>query len=476
MRQSRRSFLKQAGLLGASLTISSKMASAMSGIRNKDRLKSDSYPLHEQRSGSDQLISNFDFQFFEALTKDVLESSRIYPGQFISETFGRNDTGGTLIRPGGRDTYPSFWIRDYAMALECGIVSVEEQKHMLQLTAATQCGQTWITKGGSMIPLGSVADHIRIDNSLPIYFPGTYSYEDQGIPRWGTLPPISDQFFFIHMAHQFMKASSDVAFLLEKINGFSLLNRLEMAFNLPATRNDSPVVYTTEKLRAVDFGFRDTIIITGDLCYPSILKYRAANELAELLEKTGYKSKGEEYRTLAQTLKKAIARIFFRDGMLLASTGYSSQPDVWATALAVYLGVLDGEEADAACRKLTNAYKEGILAHKGNIRHVLTADDYSEDTAWEKTTVKKNTYQNGAYWGTPTGWVAFAIARVDIDAARKLVAEFVEDLRENDYRKGDEYGAPWECIFPPDYKQNPVYLTTVACPYIVFKNFDPGNS
>jgi hypothetical protein len=470
-KHTRRSFLKQAGLLGAGLAISSEGALTISVGRIKGGMIPVPSPLRERKSGNNPLISDSDFQFFERLTKDVLESSRIYPGQFISETFGKNNTGGTLIRPGGRNTYPSFWIRDYTMSLECGFITAEEQKHMLHLTAATQCDQTWITKGGSMIPRGSVADHIRIDNSLPIYFPGTYSYEDQGIPRWGVLPPISDQFFFIHMAHQFMKASSDADFLFEKINGISLLNRLEMAFNLPATRNDSPVVCTTDKLRAVDFGFRDTIIITGDLCYPSILKYRAANELAELLEKTGYKRKAEEYRSLAQTLKKAVARIFFRDGMLLASTGYSGQPDVWATALAVYLGVLDGEVADSVCHKLTNAYKEGTLSHKGNIRHVLTSDDYSEDTAWEKTTVKKNTYQNGAFWGTPTGWVAFAISRVDVDAARKLVAEFVEDLRENDYRKGEKYGAPWECIFPPDYQQNPVYLTTVACPYIVFKNF-----
>ena len=65
---------------------------------------------------------------------------------------------------------------------------------MLLLTAATQCDQTWITEGGSMIPYGAIADHIRIDDGLPIFFSGTYSYREQGIAKFGTPPPIAINF------------------------------------------------------------------------------------------------------------------------------------------------------------------------------------------------------------------------------------------------------------------------------------------
>jgi hypothetical protein len=82
----------------------------------------------------------------------------------------------------------------------------------------------------------------------------------------------------------------------------------------------------------------------------------------------------------------------------------------------------------------------------------------------------KNTYQNGAYWGMPTGWVCYAVAMADTGAAEKIAAEYIENLRETDFRKGGEYGGPYECIYPPDYKQKPVYLTTVSCPYAVFKS------
>ena len=426
--------------------------------------------LYSQRKDSGTLITKSDFEFLKGLTKDVLESSRIYPGQFISKTYGSNNTGGTLIRPGGRDSYPAFWIRDYAMSLESGLMSVEEQRHMLMLTASTQCNQSWITKNGGLVPFGSIADHIRIDNGLPIYYPGTYDYEEQG--RGGT-PPYSDQFYFIHMAYYYIKHSSDMKILSTKMMGMSLMDRLEIAFKIPPSDLKTHIVKTTENFRGCDFGFRDMIIITGDLCFPSILKYRAANELSELFELIHDQDKADQYKELAQTLRKAIPDVFYKNDMLLASTGYSSQPDVWGSALAVYLGVLDKEKNNAVCRKLTAAYHDGTIAYKGNIRHILTSDDYSDSTAWEKLLgpVRKNVYQNGAYWGTPTGWVVYAIAQVDFDAAKKIVTEFVDDLKENDYRKGTDFGGPYECIYPPDYHANQVYLTTVTCPYAVFKQF-----
>ncbi|HRQ51344.1 MAG TPA: hypothetical protein PLR74_12450 [Agriterribacter sp.] len=74
----------------------------------------------------ESIISKEDLSFLENITKAVTDSSRIYPQQSIPG-FGANQTGGTLIRPGGRTTYPAFWIRDYAMTLETGFVEQEEQ-------------------------------------------------------------------------------------------------------------------------------------------------------------------------------------------------------------------------------------------------------------------------------------------------------------------------------------------------------------
>ena len=416
------------------------------------------------------LLNRQDLQFLEGLTSAVLESSRIYPGQKAVDYFGPNNTGGTLIRPGGGEAYPSFWIRDYAMSLESGLVNLEEQKHMLILTASTQCDQTWITEGGSMVPYGAIADHIRIDDGLPIFYPGTYSYQEQGIARFGKMPPYGDQFFFIHMAWYYVVHAGKEEILSQSINGRTLLDRLQIAFHvLPQAAND--LVYTSDDFRGVDFGFRDVQVITGYLCYPSILKYRAANQLAELLERLGQDEKASSYRKSAANIKHAIAKVFMDErGMLRASTAKSQQGDVWATALAVYLNAIDEVHQEKAAQALMRAYQAGALSYQGNIRHLLTTDDFNEKSAWEISYADKNTYQNGSYWGTPTGWVCAAIAQVNIEAARKLAQEYIDNLRETDYRQGDTYGGPYECFHPETGDlRNSVYLTTVSCPYSVFK-------
>lgn len=357
-------------------------------------------------------MTGSDFDFLETLTKAIIDSSRIHPGQSVINNFGPNNTGGVLIKPGGGGSYPSFWIRDYAMSLETGFITEEEQKHMLLLTASTQADQTWITKNGSMVPFGEIADHIRIDDSLPIYFPGTYSYEDQGTSDWGKTLPHSDQFYFIHMANYYVKTIADPSIVMDEIKGLRLIDRLEIAFNVPPSRLDNHIVFTTEDFRGIDFGFRDVITITGK----------------------------------------------------------SNQADVWATSLAIYLDILDDTTSKRASQYLSDSYKNGTLAYNGNIRHIVTSDDFSDSTAWEISMAKKDTYQNGAYWGTPTGWVCYAIAKTDFKLAQKLAGEFIDDLRKNDFGKGTGFGAPYECFHPSGYKQNPLYMTTVSCPLVAFKS------
>lgn len=415
------------------------------------------------------ILDASDLTFLEQMVKDVMEASRIYPGQKISKDFGPNQTEGILIRPGGRTSYPAFWIRDYAMSIETGFVSEKEQKHMLDLTASTQSDHLIRTQWGTSIPKGSIADHIRIDDGKPIYFPGTYSFENQGEKKWGMQPPFCDQFFFIQMAYFYVKSFSQTTQLTKEIRGVKLIDRLELAYQMPPSNPQSHLVEVNDSNRGVDFGFRDAIYITGKLCYASLLKYQAAKQMAYLYGTMGNKSKALGYQHEANLLKISIIRAFSdARGMLSASTGTSAQADVWATSLAIHLGILSGQLRLKAAQYLRDAYLRGELSQKGNIRHVIKSDDFSASTAWEKSVVPINTYQNGAYWGTPVAWVSQAIAYVDIQTAQKLAKEYVQELRDGDFRKGESFGSPWEC-FNDKLTQNPVYLTSVAVPFIIFK-------
>jgi len=414
-----------------------------------------------------------DMQFLEELTEAVVEASRVPVDGKVGE-IGPNVTGGVVIRPGGRACYPAFWIRDYALSLECGRITPEEQRHALLLTAKHQRDTAWQLPNGSVVPVGAIADHISFGNK-PIFYPGTLEdYEGQGGPKWGRLPCLDDHYFFIHMAAAYIANIDRSAILLELVNGRSLLARLDQAFDVPPSRPGTGLVYADENNRGVSFGFMDTVTHTGDLLFCSLLKYRAALEMVWMHEKLKELDKVRRYRDIVGALRQSIPEAFSMEtGLLRASTGKSAQPDVWGTAFAVYIRALKPEPERAACNALATAYKEGALAWRGNIRHVPTTGDFSDTTAWEAALPAKNRYQNGAYWGTPTGWVCYAIAKVDLELARQLAREYIAELREGDFRKGDEFGAPWECMHSDgDHRQNPVYMTSVTCPVAAFRRIE----
>jgi hypothetical protein len=192
--------------------------------------------------------------------------------------------------------------------------------------------------------------------------------------------------------------------------------------------------------------------------------------LAWIFKEMGRNQKSAEYEAIAVRLKKEIPTTFPDGrGMLVASTGKSRQADVWSTVLAIEFGILEGAQLEKCCRFLADSFRKGWLSYRGNIRHILTPDDFSASTAWEESLARKNSYQNGGWWGTPTGWVCKAIALADRKAAQKLAKEYIDDLREGDFRKGPAYGAPWEC-YNESSPQNAVYMTTVTSPYIAFSN------
>jgi hypothetical protein len=403
-------------------------------------------------------------RFLSRLTEDVARASTVAPGESVAESTA-NTTGGPLVRPGGRGCYPAFWIRDFTMSLDSGMFAAEELRHAIRLTAATQAAQDAVLANGSIVPRGAIVDHVRFDG-VPIYFAGTYDAGKQGGEPWGVLPCFDDHFYFVRMVRRYVDAVPGGGLLDESVRGITVLERVRQAFLVPPASKGTEIVCCGEENRGVNFGFMDTIHQTGLLFFSSVLRCGAADDLAWLCRLSGMHEESDAYGRMARRAREEIPAAFaIPSGLFRASTGASAQPDVWGTALAVSSGVLEGGAGRAASEKLARAYREGTLAWRGNIRHVLTTDDFSPETCWERALRKRNVYQNGGYWGTPVGWVADAIVRVDPDAARDLFCEYVQELREGDFRKGDEYGSPWECMHPEGaHRQNPVSLATVACP------------
>ena len=99
-----------------------------------------------------------------------------------------------------------------------------------------------------------------------------------------------------------------------------------------------------------------------------------------------------------------------------------------------------------------------------------TDRDFSKTTAWERSMCALNTYQNGAYWHTASGWLIEALWKKDRPLALQVFREMLAHLRAQDFRKGPGHGAPWECYGPNGQaRQNAVYMASVALPYAALK-------
>lgn len=428
--------------------------------------------LHALLVLSQPLVEQGNLDFLASMAKDTVEVSRVrlqttainispsYPGRII------------LITP-GKDTYRAFWIRDFSMAADSGFISQDELRYHLRLVSKCQVGPVdRLLKNGLRLPAWSIPDHINYDLT-PVFYPGTYSSsDDQGNGTFGQLPPIDDHFEFVHMANALLKLSKSSAFLNDVIDDIKIIDRLCNAFESPTYEASTQLSETTEKERAVGFGFCDAEVHTGKLLFASLLRYRAAKELAAMFNALRIHDRALVYKQIAAKIKASLAPVFAGEpklkGWLKASTGIGGQADVWGTVYALYLGVLDGEAKKAAEAAVLRGVKEGTIVYEGAVRHVPTDMDFKATTAWERSWAGLGTYQNGAYWHTPTGWLIKVLEKIDKAQAKAVFNEYVKHLREQDFRKGGD--APWEC-FGKDGKarQNPIYMASVALPYSVLK-------
>lgn len=413
----------------------------------------------------DILIDEKRLSFLNDITRDVIEASCVRPGEKRGNS-GPNTTGRMLITPGGNDSYPSFWIEDLTLSLECGYISPDEVKGMLKLTLETQNGpETWHLDSGAVVPPFAIADHILLTGK-PVYFPGTSSPgSDQGGEPWGTLSEFDDNFYAIEMCCWYVQQTKDADFLRSEINGMAVMERLSRAFEVPRCEASTQLVSVTEQNRSTNWGFVDSIVMTGKLLFCSLLKLRASRRMMLLYDILDKPHEAVRYRNITDVLLKSIPEVFTTEsGWLLAATEKCRQHDVWGTAYAVYENALPPDLRQKAILAILNAYNDGTATCRGNVRHVLTTEDWNQNSAWEVTKTPHNTYHNGAYWGTPMGWFLYALSQIDADACTQFVAEYVDELIDGDYRRKGTRGSPLECFHPGiDHWQNPAYMTSVTC-------------
>jgi hypothetical protein len=366
--------------------------------------------------------------------------------------------------PSGDMKYQSFWIRDAAMMASCGLITSEEMKDWIQLISI--CGQNGneevILDHGLWIPPWSIADHINFDGR-PVFFPGTYcSGIDQGDGSYGFLPPHDNPYYFIEIVYLYCFYSRDIQILHEAFGETALIQKLELAFRSFNIDNESLLCMGNMPEYTVDWGFCDMIKKSGYLLFPSLLRYRAALRLISLFKELKDADKVIHYTSITKRIQTSIVDKFYDStGWLLSATEVCRQKDIWGTAFALYLDTLEEPYKSRTIEALVIGFDEGIAVNNGYVRHILVNDDFGRATAWERTACPYNTYQNGGYWATPSGWYIYGLSLIDEARASKMVEQFVLHCK-----KFENENSPFEWRNAEDsMKQGKAYGASAVLPF-----------
>lgn len=413
-----------------------------------------------------------DLDFLRETARQVLTSARI-PADGGIPGGAKNTTGYPLRVPGGTLTYyPAFWIRDAAMMLGGDFIPAAEIEGWVRVTAATQPGAEGLRFGRLRIPPYSIPDHITPGGEA-CWFPGAYA--EQGDGTYGFLPPADDAFFFLQMVYEEWRLSRTLTFFQSRVQTSwgeqPLADVCVKAFDSVAVEATTGLVVcdSADGQMRVDWGFCDAIRKTGRCLMPSLLRWRAAQQLAALLQAAGKPNETKRLRAEARKIESAIVPTFFhvlpkvgqdKSGCLLSATGLGRKDDVWASAFAVWLGLLPRAVELSVARHLLALYEAGGTVVEGQVRHLPPGGELGGH--WETALCAADQYQNGGYWATPTGWLATALSRVKPATGERLVAEYVVHLRAN-----RDQGAPWEWINPVlKLRANPLYGSSAGLVYV----------
>lgn len=385
---------------------------------------------------------------------------------------GRNVTGHALRVPGGTLTYyPAFWVRDAAMMLGAGFVGAAELEGWIRVIAATQPGPEGLRFGKLTIPPWSIPDHITLRGEA-CWFPGAYA--EQGTGVYGFLPPADDAYFFIQMVFEHWRMARSGSFLRTPVRTAwgdpPLWDVCCLAFESVEADPDSGLVIcrAAEGQTRVDWGFCDAIRKSGMCLMPSLLRWRAAREMAVLARAVGDRLQGKRFQAAALRIQASIPPKFRvesggtksrRNSLLMSATELGRKDDLWAAAFAVWLGVLPPALEQEVARHLLEMFETGGVAVEGQIRHMPASGPWGGH--WEQGLCPAEEYQNGGYWATPTGWYVTALRRVNKQAGDRLLSQYVDHLRAHRHE-----GAPWEWIQPARGKRvNPLYGSSAGLVY-----------
>ncbi len=344
----------------------------------------------DREDGNEQWLDEAGVQWLRNKLRETVEKLRV---RLV------DDPGGTVVyTPGGYGADgKKFWVRDcfYIVHGASAFVPVEEIRAIVRLVLRFQ----------------------RPDGMVPKNCTGKSG--DYGC--WGPPPESDSAQFVVLLAYEYFRRTGDATFASETVSA------LQRAMD-SMPRDDRGLVWIDPANPRTAYGFTDQVVKTGAELFCSLLYWEASRKLAEMALAAGEMTIADEMSARAARIGQTLPPALWDEeaGMYLAASQEGRQMDIWGSAYAVYIGFPGTERSDRICRHLCDRYPEIVFA--GQVRH-LPGGEY-----WSRMNdpCPRDDYQNGAFWGTASGWVAYAIARLDPALASRMLRDLVEDYRRDD--------------------------------------------
>ncbi len=359
-------------------------------------------------------IAPDEYEFVEETCREVLGGVRHIA-----------DDGTAIYFPGGG--YEACWTRDFCYM-------VEGAGHLIPAEETLACID-FLLKGQR--DDGAMPDRVRSDGK-PVYMAGP---EDAPL---GDDPPTDNAQFMVKLVCAYVELAGDYAAFLERRE--QLYDGMEQV-----PRGKDGLVEVDRNHPHSTYGFTDTIAKTGKVFFSSLLYWEACRRLAELCAQCEYHDEAHDWYEQAELLKRNLDQFYDDEyGLYRAASGDCNQLDIWGSAYACVLRMASRKRAEYLGEFFCSVPEVSIW--HGHVRH-LPAGEYWERLIRE-VVPEPDTYQNGAYWAVPSGWVAQVMATYDENAARDLIYDVLDVWRAEDV---------YECISPYVPPRCEGYAASVTC-------------
>ncbi len=363
--------------------------------------------------------------------------------------------GVAVYSPGGYGG--NVWSRDYYYIVTgaAEIVPPDEIRSVVQLFLSKQLADGRVPKNVNDNLEGDyVCWNIEGDPRLPSrrVIHGWQPEQHKANPA-AVRPEADAAQFLVLLAGEYVSRSGDVVFAK------SALTPLHNAMlSIPRSRNG--LVWIDPKAPHTSYGFTDGVVKGGNELFCSLLFWKASGKMIQMAERAGRRDLQKYYQKQRKKIEKNISVLWDdNQNAFLAATEICRQVDIWGNAFLVWIDFPIGNKLPRLLDFLAKNYDRYM--YEGQVRHLLAGEHWEVSVSWPNDDpIEKDRFQNGAYWGTPTGWVAYALAQQHPALATRLLKDLVHFYQ----REGI-----YECVGPDNYRKIENYGSSLTLPFLAIR-------